>query len=34
MKLQFLPGGLKDEQTAKETACKINAALKQYFGYA
>merc|ERR1712159_499811 len=33
MKLQFLPGGLKDEQTAKETACKINQATKEYFGY-
>jgi hypothetical protein len=31
MKIPLLPGGLKDQQTAKEAACKINAATREYF---
>ena len=30
-KIDFLPGGLKDPQTAKEAACKINAVTGVYF---
>jgi hypothetical protein len=31
MKIPLLTGGLKDPQTAKEVACKINAATREYF---